>query len=137
LDGILPFRKQTFCKQERLCNRSLINSLFARGQHFTIYPVRVYWRKALPDQPLPAQVVVQVQRRHIRLAVRRNLVKRRMREAFRKNKGILYDYLGKKDGRLQFAMVYYGHSILPYRELEAIIILILQRLTRDYEKSAG
>ncbi|MDD5507373.1 MAG: ribonuclease P protein component [Bacteroidales bacterium] len=135
--GIHPFRKQTFCKQERLCNRSLINSLFTRGQHFTIYPVRVYWRRALTDQPFPAQVVIQVQRRQIRLAVKRNLVKRRMREAFRKNKGILYDYLEKKDGRILFAMVYYGHSILPSRELEAIIILILQRLTRDYEKSAG
>lgn len=135
--GIHPFRKQTFCKQERLCNRSLINALFSRGQHFTIYPVRVYWSTALPDQPFPAQVVMQVQRRHIRLAVYRNLIRRRMREAYRKNKGILYDYLEGNDGRVHFALVYYGHSILPYRELEEIIILILQRLTRDYGKSAG
>jgi ribonuclease P protein component len=137
LDGTHPFHKQTFCKQERLCNRSLIKTLFTRGQHFTIYPVRVFWRKALLDQPFPAQVVMQVQRRHIRLAVRRNLVRRRMREAYRKNKGILYDHMDRNDGRMHIAMVYYGHSILPYRDLEAIIILILQRLTRDYEKRAG
>ena len=135
--GIHPFRKQTFRKQERLCNRSLINTLFNRGQHFTIYPVRIYWRTSSQDQPFRAQVLIQVQRRHIRLAVNRNLAKRRMREAYRKNKGLLVDYLDKNDGRIHFAMVYYGRSILPYRELEAIIILILQRLTRDYEKSAG
>jgi ribonuclease P protein component len=137
LAGIHPFRKQTFHKQERLCNRKLINALFTRGRHFTIYPIRIYWREVPSDQPAPARVVIQVQRKQIRGAVKRNLLKRRIREAYRRHKEILCDSLEKKEGSLDFAMVYYGHSILSYRELEAIIILILQRLTRDYEKNAG
>ena len=50
--------------------------------------------------PYPAQVAFSVSKRGFRLAVTRNLIKRRMREAYRKNKYLLYEYLAQKTGRL-------------------------------------
>ncbi len=135
--GIHLFHKQTFHKQERLCNHNQVNTIFTQGRHFTIYPIKINWMIGAADQPVPAQVVVQIQRKHIRHAVKRNLMKRRIREAYRKHKGILYDHLERQDGKLNIALIYYGNSILPYRELEPIIILILQRLIREYDKSTG
>ena len=50
--------------------------------------------------PSPAQVAFSVSKRGFRLAVTRNLIKRRMREAYRKNKYILYEYLASENIRL-------------------------------------
>lgn len=89
------------------------------------------------DQPAPVQVLVQVQRKHFRYAVKRNLLKRRIREAYRRNKTILTEKLARHGRKAVFALVYYGNSILAYRKLEPIIIVILQRLSREYEKDSG
>ncbi|MBP6977285.1 MAG: ribonuclease P protein component [Bacteroidales bacterium] len=137
MSGINPLLRKTFSKQERLCNRKLIDALFTRGHRFTIYPIRVYWIAEAAEQSSDVQVVIQVQRKRIVHAVKRNLLKRRIREAYRQHKVLLSENLKKQKGRLMFAMVYYGDSILPYRQLEAIIILILQRLSREYDKSTG
>ncbi len=135
--GIHPLHRMTFRKKERLCNRNLINTVFTQGRHFTIHPLRVHWMITAEEQPSPVRVVIQVQRKRISLAVKRNLLKRRIREAYRQHKGILCERVAKQNGNLLFSMVYYGDSILSYRQLEAIIILILQRLSREYETSAG
>lgn len=89
------------------------------------------------DQPALVQVLVQVQRKHFRQAVKRNLLKRRIREAYRRNKPIITEKMVQQGRKAVFAMVYYGNSILSYRKLEPIIIVILQRLSREYEKDTG
>ena len=129
--------KQTFTKDERLRKKILITKLFQEGSSFFIYPFRVTWLPSIVPGAYPAQVLVIVPKQMIRKAVNRNKIKRRMREAYRKNKFILYEFLAQNQATLILALTYTSKEILPYDLLQEKIIVLLQRLRIEYAKSAG
>ena len=73
----------------------------------------------------------------MRKAWQRNLMKRHIREAYRKNKAPLYSILQAKQKQCALAIVFTGKKIISAQETEAAIILILRRLTDEYEKIVG
>ncbi len=93
--------RETFNKSERLCSTKMISGLFEDGHTFHNQLFKVVWIKSPVLIPYPAQIVISVSKRSFRLAVTRNLIKRRVREAYRKNKNLLYDFLTaeNKQGR--------------------------------------
>jgi len=132
-----PIYKQTFKKAERLTNRKAISKLFAKGSSFYIFPVRVVWMPVIFDNKYPARVVFSVSRKEFRKAHDRNKIKRLLREGYRKNKGILYESLNNSNKQCALAFVYSANKIVSYDKLESIIIIILQRLIKEYEKDIG
>src|ERR1700761_6552929 len=76
----------TFTKEERLCNKKLIDTLFHNGSSFLCYPFKVSWLEADFAGTFPVQIVFAVPKRRFKRAVDRNLIKRHMREAYRLNK---------------------------------------------------
>lgn len=83
--------------------------------------------------PYPAQVAFSVSKRNFRLAVTRNLIKRRMREAYRMNKNALYEQLNTAGKQLVFAIIIKGNIIPEYPEVNKSMSEILQRLIRQPE----
>ncbi len=129
--------KQTFTKDERLHKKILIGQLFRQGSHFFIYPIRVtYLITAFPEKS-PAQILISVPKQHIRKAFRRNRIKRLMREAYRKNKHILYESLEEKQLQMIFCLNYTNKEILSYDKIHEKIIVILQRLTEVHGENNG
>jgi ribonuclease P protein component len=64
----------------------------------------------------------------IRKASSRNLVKRRMREAYRRNKAPLYTHLTGQNKQMAIMLIYIDRNILPYDTIEEKIKCILSRL---------
>lgn len=129
---------QTFSKEERLTNKKKIDYLFANGSGFNLYPFRAIWVFSdAQDAKSPAQVLISVSKKKIKKAVTRNLLKRRIREGYRKNKTELYSFLTKNNIDCSLALVYIASDIALYKEIEQKIISILQRLESEYEKSIG
>lgn len=87
-----------------------------------------------PDSP---QIVLMVPKHRFRKAADRNLIRRRMREAYRKNQGILQSIRRETPGGLALSIAYTAKEILDYRLIHGKIILLLQRLTEVDEESAG
>lgn len=110
--------QETFTKQERLKSSKTISNIFAEGTSFYSFPFRFAWIEIKDDAPYPVQVAFSVPKRKFKSAVKRNLIKRRLREVYRKNKGILYDSLTKNVA----LVIIYTHKEEPeYTFVEAKI----------------
>lgn len=118
---------QTFTKAERLSSKIEIDSLFGTGKSFNSTPFKVIWlEKAVGNTPV--KTVISIPKRLFKRAVDRNRLKRLTREAYRKNKHLLYDDLGNKKILLMF--IFTSKTIIEYKEMEEKIISILQRLSK-------
>lgn len=126
-----------FRKSERLCRKKYIDELFASGKSFYSYPFRLVWMPISDKLPLPAQLGISVQKRMFKKAVHRNLIKRRIREAYRKNKSEIYIKLEEHDMRIVFMLIYTATSIMSSKEIEDKIIVILGRLREVLERSVN
>jgi len=126
--------KFTFNKKERLSRHALIRKLFTEGHSFILYPFRVTWLH--PEEPLLSslQVLICVPKSNLRLAVDRNKIKRRIREAYRLNKNILKGSKSKILRPMILCVSFTAKEILPSSIIQEKIILILQRLIKENEK---
>lgn len=107
--------KVTFKKNERLCYVKKIDELFRRdnpaNNSFLVYPLKVIFQKN-ENVTLP-QVLISVPKRRFKRAVDRNLLKRRIREAYRLNKGLLPELPPEN-----IVFVYVANEILDFITLE-------------------
>ena len=124
----------TFTKEERLCNKKLIEGLYHNGSSFLCYPYKVSW--LLTDTGTqPAQVVFGAAKKRFKKAVDRNLIKRRMREAYRLHKQqFLYDYLIGADKKLALSISYIGTEITDYAFMEKKMLKMFIQLTDQVAK---
>ena len=121
---------QTFTKEERLCSKKSIDLLFAKGKSLYVNFLKIKWAYEELNSKSPAQILIVVPKRYIKKAHTRNKIKRHIREAYRKNKSILYDALKTSDKQIIFAVIYNDKEIFSYNLIEEKIILTLQRLNQ-------
>jgi len=122
-----------FGKEERLSSKKAISDLFDRGQAFTVYPFRIFWKISEEEILSPAQMAVSVSKKSFKKAVDRNRIKRLTREAWRHKKHILYGHLERNNLQITLMLVYTQNTIPDYEkithkveEVVSKLLLILQ-----------
>ena len=86
-------RRYTLSKEERLSWKRYIDLLFEKGQSFVAFPLRVVYLAVEEETLAPVSILVSVPKKKFRRAVKRNLIKRQVREAYRVRKYDLIDPL--------------------------------------------
>lgn len=122
-------------KPERLNKKKIIEKMFAGGSRsFSIFPLRVVW---LPVEELDVQasILISVSKRRFKRAVKRNRIKRQIREAYRLNKQILLAPLTEKNSRLAIAFIYLAdelmNSALVEEKIKAALTRIVEKISTE------
>lgn len=118
--------KLTFKKEERLSIQKEIDLLFTKGDSFLSYPLRVIYLKEQPLSGASSSVLISVPKKRFKRAVKRNRVKRLIREAYRLNKNTLADSL--KENGLLIAFLFVGNELPQYNTIESAVKKALKTL---------
>ena len=116
---------RTLPRTERLRTLGAIRRLFDSGESGFVYPFRYVWF-AEADDRMSAEVLFSVPKKFHKRANRRNLLRRRTKEAYRLNKERLAD--SGKSAAVDMALVYCTKEVVPYKTVEHALRRILQQV---------
>lgn len=112
--------RETLSKRERLCGKKDIEELFSKGR-FGVSGCFKYCVRMDNGQDVH-RIMISVSKKLFRRAVRRNLLKRRIRESYRRLKHTL-----PEGGGLDILFIYNTKEILPYSEIFGCVGNILRK----------
>ena len=118
-------------KNQKICNEKLIERLFESGQSISEKPFRIIYNFDNNNEDVFLKALIVVPKKRVRLASDRNVIKRRVKEAYRLQKSELEKYLKSNNQQLNLAIIYQKHEILDYKLIEEKIKLILDRLKEE------
>lgn len=109
-------------KTEKLKSKRLFEKLFSEGKSITVFPVKLLYTDGdFEDEPM-AKVGVVAPKRKFGSAVKRNRIKRMMREAYRRNKHLVFNNI---EGNFAFLFLYLGNKMPKQTEVDKAVIEIL------------
>ena len=123
---------QQLSKSERINSKKLIDRLFKGGgaKSMSAFPLRVVFMTEDADAHEPlAKMMVSVPKRYFKRAVKRNYVKRQVREAYRLNKHILASHLAETgDKTVSLCFIWTSDRLLATAEVMKRMANLLTRL---------
>lgn len=117
----------TLPKGERLCGKNRLSALISKGRWGSTAHIKYCWLKSGDDGP--SRIVISVSKRFFKRAVKRNLLKRRMREAYRTQK----DLLSTKG--IDFLLAWSGKEIADYETVRSEVAAVLSRVSKAAQPS--
>lgn len=116
---MLPPR-HTLSKKERICCKNDISRLFEKGRFSSTGFLRFC---VLQDNGLPySRIMVSVPKKLFRRAVKRNLLKRRIRESYRLQKHIL-------ESNVDMMIIYSSREIMPFSDIYGAVGSMLETIS--------
>lgn len=130
-------------KEERLNSKIAIGELFGEGAAFIAYPLRFIYRvtpldscQADDKKLLPAKVLISVSKRYFKRAVKRNLIKRQIREAYRLNNKAYKSTLTELNKSVEFGVLYVGKEVMSPQLIEKKLVVGLNRILSEIKKAS-
>lgn len=117
----------TLPKKERLCGKKSIENLLARGRHGSAGAIRYIFSEGNGEEF--NRILVSVPKKLFKRAVKRNLLKRRIRESWRKQKNSL-------DPGKDILFIYSTKEMLTYQEIYSLVGTIISKISNACQKSA-
>ena len=117
--------RNTLPKKERLCGKTASSKLLAKGKHGSVPGIR--WQCLYGTDSGVNRIVVSVSKKFFKRAVKRNLLKRRIRESWRRQKHML-----NLEGNFDILLIYSVKEILSYEEIYSSIGQVIDALNAKY-----
>ena len=111
----------TLPKKERLCGKKGIEKLLARGRHGSVGNIRFIYNTDNGQDT--HRLLVSVPKKLFKRAVKRNLLKRRIRESWRRLKHGL-----RTEKHMDVLIIYSTKEVLTYQEIYEHIEKVIERL---------
>ena len=115
-------------KSEKLCSHTAIDDMFAHGQSIIAYPLRAVFMSGAERGDAPARFFISIPKKKVHRAVRRVLMRRRTREAYRLNRQLLLPSLIENGKSVDVAFIYLSTSLSDYATIEERMRSILSKM---------
>lgn len=113
----------TFPKKERLKSKKALEQVFAKGRSINAFPLKLIYLHTNLREDVPFQVAVVAPKKNFKSAVRRNRIKRLLREAYRLNKDIIFN---NTKGQYALVILYLGKDMPTYSGIEAKTVQLMK-----------
>ncbi|MBU3026742.1 ribonuclease P protein component [Zobellia galactanivorans] len=120
----------TFPKKEKLKSKKLIERLFVEGKSVSVYPIKLIYLPTPFNDEVRFKAGMAVPKKNFKSAVKRNRIKRLLRESYRLNKP---DILNNTEGSFAFLFLYLGKDMPSYASTERSMKALLQRFVAKNE----
>lgn len=123
--------RYTLPKLERLNSRILIEKLFTGGsKSLPAFPLRIVYMPVEGENLPTISLLISVPKKRFKRAVKRNRIKRQIREAYRKNKDCLRESLENSGKKVIIAFLWLDNELHPSDEIEEKVKKLI-RLTAE------
>src|SRR5690606_24789779 len=126
----------TFHANERLKRTRYIDTLFREGEAYSVFPLRFQFRFISRTDAMAsaACMAVGVAKKHFRKSTARNAIKRKIREAWRHQKHLLYTQI-PADKQLHVFISFTSRKIVSYTDIVAAIEKYIAEMSIRLEKN--
>jgi ribonuclease P protein component len=122
--------RQTFGKEYRLSSKREIAYLFAQKKTLHSYPLTLHFRH-FDSESVHLKFVISVPKRIFKRAHDRNRLKRMMREAIRKNKLSLTQFLAEHGLGLHVFAIYHTEKEVLFENIEKSITHLFNKIENE------
>jgi ribonuclease P protein component len=114
--------RNTFTKHDRLKSSLAIEVLYRENQYIVSHPLKCYYSFSEKNEnEYAVRVAFAVPKKTFKRAVDRNIIKRRMREAYRLNFRTIFEtVIHQNNKQLKLFFIYIGKEMLNYDSIEAV-----------------
>ena len=119
-----------FSKKEKLKSKKLIDKLFTEGESVSSYPIKLIYLKTELPFNVPVQAGVTVPKKNFKSAVKRNRIKRLLRESYRLNKALIFN---NSEGPFAFLFLYLGKEMPEYQKIDENIKVALHKFKKKID----
>jgi ribonuclease P protein component len=127
----------SYSRAEKLKSKKLFEQMFAEGKSVANFPLRVIYVKTDFKDNVPVKTGVTVSKRNFKSAVKRNRIKRILREAYRLNKSIVFNNSTDKYALL---ILYLGkempESQAIHQKMEVLLGKFVKKITQETKEPA-
>jgi ribonuclease P protein component len=121
---------QSFPKREKLKSKKLITQLFEEGKSVSSYPIKLIYLETKLQFEVPIQAGVTVPKKNFKSAVKRNQIKRFLRESYRLNKALVFN---NSTGSFAFLFLYLGKEMPTFKIIDEQIKVVLHKFKKKID----
>ena len=118
----------TFPAAERIKSKKVLEDVYQNGEQLKNFPYRLKYMRYKFETGANVQIVVTVPKRNVKSAVKRNRLKRQIKEAYRLNKASLLSHFENENEGLALFLIYTGKEDQEYQFIESKLIELIKKL---------
>lgn len=118
----------SFPASERLKSRTALLEVYKRGKSVVVFPYRLNYLPYQFEGNHLVKIAVAVPKKKVKSAVKRNRLKRQIKEAYRLNKAPLLNASRQKDQGLALFLLYVGSEQQSFSYLEGKLKMALKKV---------